>query len=166
MSPYSRRISPFFWNYVQHTFAFYFIPTLGGFIFLVKSLILLSKVLLSDLLRDEVLVWGLYLLSKARPSPCCFHATYLLQCRRMAFHLTRRRIDYPSTNLWRCSYQVTYHIIITFITYSHPDLSRRHRTAAYIPSSARWEKRTQYGMAFCEVSSDRRTNRGPRYFPL
>jgi hypothetical protein len=99
-----------------------------------------------------VLVWGPCLLSIAHPSPCCFHATYLLQCRRMAFHLTRRRIDYPSTNLWRCSYQVTYHIIITFITYSHPNLSRRHRTAAYILSSARWEKRTQYDMAFCGVS--------------
>lgn len=106
----------------------------------------------SDLLYDVVLVWSPYLLDTARPTPHCFHATYLLQCRRMAFHLTRRRIDYPSTNLWRCLYQVTYHIIITFIIYSHPDLSRRHRTAAYILSSARWEERTQYDMAFCGVS--------------
>lgn len=108
---------------------------------------------LSDLLRDEVLVWGPYLLSKARPSPCCFHAIYLLQCRHMAFHLTYRRIDYPSTNLWRCSYQVTYLIIITiFIAYSHPELSRRHRTTTYISSSARWRERARYNMAFYEFT--------------
>ena len=165
VSSYLRRISPFFWHYVQHTFAFQESNPIILLFSIIPSIVNFQKCY-SDLLRDEVLVWGLYLLGKARPSPCCFHAIYSLQCRRMAFHLTRRRIDYPSTNLWRCSYQVTYHIIITFITYSHPDLSRRRRTAAYIPSSARWEKRAQYDMAFCGVSSDRRTNRGLRYFPL
>lgn len=82
----------------------------------------------------------------------------------MAFQLTCWRIKNLSTNLWRCSYQVSTYIITIFMAYSHPDLSRRDKAITYIFSPARWEKRTWYKLAFCRVNVS--INRRLRYFLL
>ena len=59
---------------------------------------------------------------------------------------------------WRCLYRVSYHIITAFTAYSPLPT----KTATYIPSPARWRKRTKHDMAFCRVLSNRRL----RYFLL
>jgi len=83
----------------------------------------------------------------------------------MAFHLTCRRINNPSTNLWLSSHQVSYVIISIFIPYLQVKLKL---LIHFLVCTLRKASKIR-DMAFCRVEDELLTtklNRRLRYFLL